>query len=307
MLVPLGYVLAAGGLARAGLSRRAKGALAVAAVVAAGENLAYAGNPLAFTNLAVLPKRDAYRLVADSNIDWGQARERIEQTLARRGAGHTNLEPLHLVPGHNTLGLNQVAGVFDFERHRWVRENLSPGGHFEHTYLWYDVSGPTFDRFLAETRTLRTEAWTAAACPAGSAVEHYGPGERLPFTTTIPPRPGDGLVACAETRRGADFGLRVGKGLVRFGRLSADGRCAGDAMIAGQVSWYRLPPGRHALCLEEVPNRRAFLPYRLDATWLIRGRSVSLGLRRHSFTGTPPPPQGWTIPRSSSPPPPPAG
>jgi hypothetical protein len=307
MLIPLGYVLAAAGLARGGLSSRAKTLLGLAGLFAVAENLAYAGNPLAFTNAAVQPKRLAYRLVADSNIDWGQARERIEATLARRGAGHTNLEPLHLVPGHNTLGLNQVAGVFDFERHRWVRENLSPGGHFEHTYLWYDVSGPTFDRFLDETRTLRTEAWTAAACPAETPVEHYGPGERLPFTTTTPPRAGDGLVVCAQTRRRADFGLRVGKGLVRFGRLGADGRCAADTMIAGQVSWYRLEPGRHALCLEEVPNRRAFLPYRLDGTWLIRGRSVSLGLRRHSFTGTRPPPQGWTIPRSSSPPPPPKG
>jgi hypothetical protein len=307
MLVPLGYVLAAAGLAHGGLSSRARALLAVCGLAAAAENLAYAGNPLAFTNAAVQPKRLAYRLVADSNIDWGQSRERISRTLARQGAGHTHLDPLHVVPGHNTLGLNQVAGVFDLERHRWVRENLSPGGHFDHTYLWYDVDGATFDRFLDQARKLRTEAWTAAACPAETAVEHYGPGERLPFSTTSPPRAGGGSVVCVETRRGADFGLRVGKGLVRFGRLGEDGRCASDTMIAGQVSWYRLEPGRHALCLEEVPNRRAFLPYRLDGTWLVRGRSVSLGLRRHDFTATPPPPPGSTIPRSSSPPPPPGG
>jgi hypothetical protein len=307
MLVPLGYVLAAAGLAHAGLSSRARMLLGAAGLVAVAENLAYAGNPLAFTNAAVQPKRLAYRLLADSNIDWGQARERIEATLARSGAGHTNLDPLHLVPGHNTFGLNQVAGVFDFERHRWVRENLAPGGHFEHTYLWYDVDGPTYDRFLDATRRLRTEGWTAAACPIGAALAHYGPGERLPFSTATPPQAGAGFVVCAETRRGADFGLRVGKGLVRFGRLGEDGRCRADTMIAGQVSWYRLEAGRHALCLEEVPNRRAWLPYRLDATWLVRGRSVSFGLLPRSFTGTPPPPPGSTSPRSSSPPPPPGG
>ena len=307
MLVPVGYVLAAAGLARDGLSPRARALLAAAGMVAVAENLAYLGNPLAFTNVAVQPKRLAYRLLADSNIDWGQSRESIARTLARRGAGHTNLDPLHVVPGHNTLGLNAVAGVFDFERHRWVRENLEPGGHFDHTYLWYEIDAATYDRFLDATRRLRPEPWTDAACPAGTALEHHGPGERLPFTLATPPRAGDGFAVCVETRRGVDFGLRVSKGLTRFGRVGADGRCVAETMIAGQVSWYRLEAGRHALCLEEVPNRRAFLPYRLDGTWLVRGRAASLGLVRRSFTATTPPPPGSTSPRSSSPPPPPGG
>jgi dolichyl-phosphate-mannose-protein mannosyltransferase len=307
MLVPLGYVLATAGLASGGLSVRAGRLLAVVAVAALAENAAYLGNPLAFTNAAVQPKRLAYRLVADSNIDWGQSREGIARTLARSGAGHTNLDPLHVMPGHNTFDLNAVAGVFDFERHRWLRENVEPGGHFDHTYLWYEIDAATYDRFLDATRRLRPEAWTDGACPAETALEHHGPGERLPFTRDTPPRAGDGFVVCVETRRGVDFGLRVGKGLTRFGRLGADGRCAADTMIAGQVSWYRLEAGRHALCLEEVPNRRAFLPYRLDGTWLVRGRAASFALVPRSFTAPTPPPPGSTSPRSSSPPPPPGG
>lgn len=42
-----------------------------AAAVSLLEGLAYAGNPLAFTNAAVQPKRTVFRWIADSNVDWG--------------------------------------------------------------------------------------------------------------------------------------------------------------------------------------------------------------------------------------------
>lgn len=307
MLVPLGYVLAAAGLAHAGLTPRRSRLLMAAAVVALAENAAYFGNPLAFTNAALWPKRLAYRVVADSNIDWGQSRERIGKTIARAGAGHTILEPLHVLPGHNTLRLNTLAGVSDFEQHRWVREHLRPGGHFDHTYLWYDVDNATFDRFLADTRRLQPEPWAAAQCPPDVPLEHQPPGARVRFALDTPPRAGDGWAVCVETRRGVDFGFRAVKGVIRFGHMDGSGGCAAQTMVDGQVSWYRLEPGRHALCVVEIPNRRAWLPYRFQGTWLVRGRSAALGLRRRSFRAPIPPLPGSTSPRSSSPPPRPGG
>ena len=292
MLVPLGYVLAAAGIARSGPTPLRTRCLALAAAVAVAENLAYLGNPLAFTNAAVWPKRDAYRLIADSNIDWGQNRERIQADIVRARAGHTVFEPLHVLPGHNTLGLNAVAGVHDFERHRWVRENLRPGGHFGHTYLWYEVTNADFDRFLDATRSVSAEPWVAGLCPPETPLEHQPPGARVPFRVETPPRAGDGFAVCVETRRGVDLGFRAVKGLIRFGRMDAGGACVADTMVTGQVSWYRLRPGRHALCLVEVPNRRAFLPYSVDGTWLVRGRAASIGLLRRSFSAPTPRPPG---------------
>jgi 4-amino-4-deoxy-L-arabinose transferase-like glycosyltransferase len=307
MLVPLGYVLAAAGLASPGLTARRRRLLTVAAAVAVAENAAFFGNPLSFTNAAVWPKRLAYRLVADSNIDWGQGREGIRERIARAGAGHTILDPLHILPGHNTLDLNAVAGVFDFEQHRWLREHMVPGGHFGHTYLWYEVGNDAFDRFLDDARRLRPEPWVTTPCPPDLPLEHQPPGARVGFALDTPPRAGDGWSVCVETRRGVDFGFRLLKGIVRFGRLDAGGACVADAMVPGQVSWFRLDPGRHALCVVEIPNRRAWLPYAVEGTWLVRGRAAALGLRRLSFSAPAPPPPESTTPRSSSPPPPPGG
>jgi hypothetical protein len=45
------------------------------------------------------------------------------------------------------------------------------------------------------------------------------------------------------------------------------------------VSWRRLDPGTHALCAIEVPNRRPFLAYRVEAAWIIRGQAASLNVR----------------------------
>ncbi|HET7747425.1 MAG TPA: hypothetical protein VFM29_09005, partial [Vicinamibacteria bacterium] len=305
MLLPLLYLLAAAGWASAVPRWGARAAAAVAAVSLI-EGLAYAGNPLAFTSAAVQPKRSVFRWLADSNLDWGQDRERIAEHVRARGAGHTQLEPVHLMPGHNTIGTNALAGLWDPEQHRWVRENLEPGGHFLYTYPWFDVDEATFDRFLSEARRLRPAAWAGAAC-AGRPLVRYGPGSRVPLVADRGPAAGEGWLACLESAKGADVALRVPAGRVRYGTLAADGSCTATLLDQGDVAWYRLEPGTHALCLAEIPNRRAWLPYRLETTWVIRGHAVALEARPHVFSGPIPPPPESASPRSSSPPPPPAG
>jgi hypothetical protein len=169
MLVPVGWLLAAEAVSRWKPRPLAAAALAMA-LLGVAEMLPYVGNPLSFTNLLVWPKRDAYRFVADSNIDWGQNRDRIEGWLAARGVAVSRLDPLHVLAGPNVLGVNAVAGVFDAERYRWVRENLRPLDHLGHTYLLYDVSEEDLLRSLDAQRR--------------STSDEQAPGR------SVPPRPG---------------------------------------------------------------------------------------------------------------------
>jgi 4-amino-4-deoxy-L-arabinose transferase-like glycosyltransferase len=287
MLVPLAYMIAARGLRDVECPRPT---VLVAAVVATGlaESLFYLGNPLSFTNAAVQPKRLVYRLTADSNLDWGQNRDRIGPHLVRVGAGHTHLEPHHIVPGHNTLAVNALAGVFGEDRHRWVRENLRPSGHFLHTYLWYEIDVATYTRFLSEARRLAPQPFGSSACPEDAA-PHYSPGARIPLAFTGLPGPNDGWRACVVARKELDFGVRVMKGRLRFGRLRADGSCDQALLDTRQVAWYRLEPGAHALCAVAVPNRRAWLPYTVEADFIVRGAGAELGVHPHTFAPGPPP------------------
>ena len=280
MCLPLGYVLAGVGLGGWVRARPATWLGCLALVLALAENALYVGNPLSFTNAAVWPKRQVFRLVADSNVDWGQNRDKIDGWLRERRLARSHLDPLHPLPGHNTFSLNRLAGVFDFEQLRWLRENADPGGHFGHTYLWFDVGNALFDRFLDEERTLATGGLAETLCPTSLVYEHHPPGSRVSFTRHDPPASSGRWILCVVTEKGMDLGLRTREGQIRFGPLVGLEACRTELLSQGEIAWYRLGPGRHALCAEEIPNRRSYLPYYFEGEWIVRRRGGSLNLRR---------------------------
>ena len=273
----------------------------VAAATALVENVAYAGNPLSFTNAAVQPKRLAYRLLADSNLDWGQNRDRLEQWLAERDWRVVRVDPVHILPGRNVIGVNTLAGVGHFEQHRWVREHLQPQGHLGHTWLWYDVDNKTFNRFLYDTRRRAPDPVSEALCPDSLDYQLRPSDSETPFSLHRPPEPDETWIVCVRVRRDTDLRLRVERGSVAAGTFVAPGRCRATEVAQGEEAWWRLEPGAHALCLVTQPNRRPYLPYRLDARILVRGWSVRLDVRPLTRAPTLPPPAA-PIPRSSFPP-----
>lgn len=306
MLVPLGYVMAAAGLGTLSPSRRgvALGVLVVASAVA--ETAPYAGDPLAFTNALVQPKRLAYRWLADSNIDWGQNRERLGSLLDERDWKGVWVDPVHIVPGRNVVDLNLVAGVADPEPYRWVRENLEPRGHLAHTWLWYDVDADAFNRFLYHARRHVPGPLDAALCPLTLDYALRARDTDTPFAIRRAPVDDETWVACVVVKRDTDVGLRVLEGGVAAGTFTAGDACRTDTVAKGQEAWWRLEPGVHALCVVAPPNRRRFLPYNFESAWMVRGWGVRLSVRPLIPETTPPPPEA-TSPRSSSPPRPRAG
>jgi 4-amino-4-deoxy-L-arabinose transferase-like glycosyltransferase len=301
MALPLAYVIAGAGLASfpARPRWRILGGLVVLASLA--ENAAYLGNPLSFTNVAVQPKRDVYRWIADSNVDWGQNRERIQDWLAEREWNAARLDPVHLLPGRNVIGLNALTGVFGFERYRWVREHLEPAGHLGHTYLWYLVDDETFNRFLYDTRRLVPDAFASTLCSDSLEYTVQPNGTEVPIALRRMPRPNETWVACVVARRDTDVGFKMARGSAEVGVLVAPGKCQAEAVNEGQEAWWRLEPGTHALCLLTQPYRRLSLPYLLEGSWRVRGPSARIAVRPLIPEPTPPPPEA-TTPRSSSPP-----
>jgi 4-amino-4-deoxy-L-arabinose transferase-like glycosyltransferase len=242
MCLPLVYALAAAGLASLPRARRWTFLGQLALVVAIAENGMYLGNPLAFTNAAVWPKRDAYRLMDNSNLSWGQNRMKIQGWLEKRGLGDSFLDPVHLLPGHNTFELGFITGVDGADRNRWVRENLRPDAQLGHTHLLYQVSPSTFERFMDEARRLPSTARDVALCTDEPAPR--------PLSGDTPPPFGDQdhttvWITCLRTEAVADVGLRTENGLVRFGPASLP-RAEWEQVAPGQIAWYRLEPGWHA-------------------------------------------------------------
>lgn len=144
-----------------------------------------------------------------------------------------------------------------------------------HTYLRFDIDPATFSRFMDEARSVAPDgdAW----CPGTDALEPTPAGSRVPVELSGPPDPTRMWIWCVAAEKGADVALRSLEGHARFGPYGPGG-CRWETVEQGQVSWWRLKPGRHALCLDDIPNRRPWLPYRFEGVLVVRGRAVGLSL-----------------------------
>jgi hypothetical protein len=150
MCIPLAYALSAPSW-RPFLDRRG-GRWAAAGVLASMVigHVAYFGNPTAYTNVLVWPKSSAYRLMADSNIDWGQNDERVEDLIDATGVRRNAINPPKLLPGLNAIRINDLTGVWrdGRRRYRWLLEHGRPVGHYRHTYILFDLDPATHAAYL---------------------------------------------------------------------------------------------------------------------------------------------------------------
>ena len=267
MCLPLVALIAAAGLAPLAGTARGRRWVFVAAAAALAENAAYLGNHLAFTNVLVWPKREAFRLVTNANIDWGQNDDRIDGWLAQRGLSGAARDPVHALPGDNVFGLNTAAGVGKFGQHRWLRENVRPLAHFGHTYLWFHLAPATYERMLEEDRHLRPSALEMRLCESATAAGALSDGAPLAL-----PDLGrtEGRLLCLTAVARADVALIADQGSVVVGPAAERLRDQ-PQLGAGQQSWYRLEPGTSALA--------AFAASGLRGHWVVRGGPVSLATR----------------------------
>jgi hypothetical protein len=268
MCVPILALIASVGVAPAVATRSGRRWLMLVAVAALAEHAPYLGNHLAFTNVAVQPKREAFRLLTNANIDWGQNGEKIGGWLQQAGLGAAALDPVHALPGENVFDLNALAGVGKFRQHEWLRAHTSPRAHFGHTYLWVSLDPVTYERMVEEDRHLRPSAVDRQLCegaaPAGALFD--GAPAVLPDLDRT-----EGLVLCVTTPARLDLGLFGDEGTVVIG---PGGQRLRDQPLLrpGQQTWYRLDAGTSALA--------AFSATAFRGHWALPGGTATLALRR---------------------------
>ena len=187
------------------------------------------------------------------------------------------LDPVHILPGHNTVSLNALVGLAEEpERYRWLRANVPPSGQIGYTHFWWIVDEGTYDRFMTEERRLVPGPEASALCPGD--LQSYPAGARIPLSLDEPPGRTRAFVVCLSVRKQTDMALKADAGVIRFGPYRAGPTCASAKIAERQESWYRLEPGLHAFCVEEIPNRRARFPYRFEGAWRLRGHGARFGL-----------------------------
>ncbi|HEY5923850.1 MAG TPA: glycosyltransferase family 39 protein [Kofleriaceae bacterium] len=238
MCVPLVLVLVATALAQIKRSRLAIAGFGAIVLLGVVENVPYWTNPLSFTNSTILDKKRAFEWTADSNLDWGHHDAAIERQVRARRIPAARVNPPHPLAGRNVFAVNAVAGVWEYEAHQWLRANIRPTDHIEHTHLVFDVTDDQFERMLVETRTLESQR------PDCEVLD--------PISRPILLRDTNAAV-CVEVRETAVIRLVAKRTrLVRHPhhvRVRVIER-APEVVGPGHELWYRMLPGRHLLRLD---------------------------------------------------------
>src|SRR5262249_58759658 len=139
--------------------------------------------------------------------------------------------------GGDVVGLTRLAGVGKFRRYQWLREHLSPRGHFGHTHLWFTLDAAAWESMLEEDRHLRPEQAgraCAGATPAGEIAD--GAPAVFPELSRT-----EGLVLCVTARARIDLALFDDDGTVAIGPSDKPLRDQ-PLLRPRQQSSYPLPP-----------------------------------------------------------------
>jgi hypothetical protein len=125
------------------------GALLLAGLVSV---LSYHPHYLSYFNELVPDRKQAYRILADSNIDWGQNSHWLERYLEQNP--HVLSEPDGPTTGTLVVSVNNYTGVLNKEWFAWLRAlNKKPVGHVAYSYLVFDVTDDDLARLPADLRS----------------------------------------------------------------------------------------------------------------------------------------------------------
>jgi len=118
--------------------------------VQAASVLSWHPHYLSYFNEMLLERTDAYLILADSNLDWGQNDHFLADYLRRHPGAAVN--PAGPRSGTVIVSANELVGVWGPERFRWLRENFRPVGHVAYSWLIFEVSSEELSELGLEER-----------------------------------------------------------------------------------------------------------------------------------------------------------
>jgi hypothetical protein len=130
-------------------SPRAASLLLVLTAWHAGSTLSYHPHYMSYFNELIGSRVNAYRFLADSNLDWEDRSWDIARYQERHPEVRLVIEPPQPQPGLLLVGANKLVGVYEPERYRWLRENFTPVGHIGYSYLLFRVTPERLREVLA--------------------------------------------------------------------------------------------------------------------------------------------------------------
>jgi 4-amino-4-deoxy-L-arabinose transferase-like glycosyltransferase len=100
-------------------------------------NLSYYPHYISYFNELSWNRAKNWKILADSNLNWGQSTKYLAKFAKENPAVYIN--PEKPVAGMVVVDVNLLTGVLcDAEKYRWLRENYEPAGHVAYSYIIFD-------------------------------------------------------------------------------------------------------------------------------------------------------------------------
>lgn len=141
VLPVVALLLVAAAVQAAELLASPRGRLAVAALAAWSVASALSFHPhyMSYFNELVGPRKNAWRFLADSNLDWEDRRLDIERFQGENPGLDIAIDPPEPRAGDLLVSANRLVGLYDPSEYRWLREEFAPLRHVGYSYLLFRV------------------------------------------------------------------------------------------------------------------------------------------------------------------------
>ena len=104
---------------------------------------------MSYFNELVGPRKNAWRFLADSNLDWEDRRTDIERFLRENPGLDVKVDPPEPRAGYLLVSANRLVGLYDPGEFRWLREEFKPLRHVGYSHLLFHVPGERLAEALA--------------------------------------------------------------------------------------------------------------------------------------------------------------
>ena len=92
----------------------------------------------------------AYKYLADSNVDWGQDRNELDEYLLKNPDAIYKTRKVRT--GTIVVRINDLVGVTtDPSQYAWLRDNFEPSDMIGHSYLVYKITTEDINPLCATT------------------------------------------------------------------------------------------------------------------------------------------------------------
>ncbi len=100
--------------------------------------ISYFPHYISYFNELVWDRKKAYKILADSNIDWGQNVWYLEEYKKKHP--EAKIEPAYPTTGTIVVSVNSLVGIFNPVKYKWLRDNFEPIDHIAYSYLIYKIT-----------------------------------------------------------------------------------------------------------------------------------------------------------------------